>query len=142
MEYFTLGRCVVVLCLLAVVCNGVNADVTDDPFNFNNFDSLADNIEETYSNALKLGVGIIVAIVIGIIAVVVLVIVLCACCCYHCCCKSRPASHTVVVTQGAQQRGMVMQQPVTYEPVHVPSNGPDAVPPYPDQQASYGYVKL
>ena len=74
------------------------------------------DVEDIVNKAVALGVGVIVAIVIGSLIVVVLIIVLCVCCCYHCCCKSRPPAqhHTVVVTsQGQQpQPAMVMQQPL------------------------------
>jgi apolipoprotein N-acyltransferase len=71
--------------------------------------------------AVGLGVGIIVAIVIGGIVGLVVIIVLCGCCCYHCCCKKSQTTHTVVVTQApGQQPGMAMQ-PATGQPQPPPS---------------------
>ncbi|XP_022084016.1 uncharacterized protein LOC110975662 [Acanthaster planci] len=132
------GVCVWSLLMVSVIC--VSANEVDDVIN----------------DAVGLGVGVIIAIVVGC----VLVLVSCILCCYYCCCRSPPpAHHTVVVSQTAPpaQPTVVVAQAPAYNPQ--PQPGPPAVPmqqpvmshgqpdhrgppPYPGQQSSFGYVKL
>ncbi|XP_033626119.1 low-density lipoprotein receptor-related protein 12-like [Asterias rubens] len=99
---------------------------TEDEFKCNNghcidkslTDNLLDNcgdfsdfgggeIFDTAMNLFKLGIGVLIAIIVGVIVAVVLCCVCVGCLCYHCCCKNRQQQ-----TQ-YQQAPMAMQQQPT-----------------------------
>ncbi|XP_071785693.1 uncharacterized protein [Asterias amurensis] len=112
-----MGRNSVMFCLLVVgtLFGGTNAgfsDVLND-----NIDDVENTIHDAlYPNEnplMQWGVGVFIAIIVGMVVGVVLICTCCCCCCYHCCCKPNPPPYTTLVVASNQPHPMPQTTHVT-----------------------------
>ncbi|XP_033625945.1 uncharacterized protein LOC117289095 [Asterias rubens] len=61
------------------------------------------SVASAQNGLLQWGIGVMVAIILGIVVGAILICVCCGCMCYHCCCKSSKTTSTVVVAAAPQQ---------------------------------------
>ncbi len=117
--------------LVCTLLGGANALGTLDDYldNVDNYihdvdNTIHDTLYPNQSGLMQWGMGVFIAIIVGIIVSVILVCVCCGCMCYHCCCKTSPPPYTTLVVAGNQPTPMV--QPVNAVQMNV------------QQQAAFG----
>ncbi len=74
------------------------------------------DVFNTAMGLLKWGIGVLIAIIVGIIVAIVLCCVCVGCLCYHCCCKNRQQTQYTGVTQTTGPPAYNQQPPMAMQP--------------------------